>query len=95
VTGIAELFAFGTGPCRSKLCESAEANSYVLHAPSKAISVTWKFHHASPGDETLSIKGGSLDDPVDLSTAFHIWTKQKLPVVVIPDGARQFAGEPD
>ena len=45
--------------------------------------------------ETVSIKGGSLDDPPDLSTAFHIWTSRKLPGVNIPDGARQFPEEPE
>ena len=45
--------------------------------------------------ETLSIKGGSLDDPPDLSAAFHIWTSRKLPGVAIPDGARQFPEEPE
>jgi hypothetical protein len=45
--------------------------------------------------ETVSIKGGSLDDPPDLSAAFHIWTSRKLPGVAIPEGARQFPEEPD
>ena len=43
----------------------------------------------------ISIKGGSLDDPVDLSNAIHIWTIRKLPGVIIPDNARQYAREPD
>ena len=45
--------------------------------------------------ETLTIKAGSLDEPVDLSTAIHIWTKRKLKGVVIPAEAQQFPGEPD
>lgn len=51
--------------------------------------------HASPTPEVVSVKGGSLDAPLDLSSAIHIWTARKLPGVVIPDGARQFPGEPD
>jgi hypothetical protein len=51
--------------------------------------------HASPGEATLSVKGGSLDEPVDVTHAMHIWTTRKLPGVLIPDGAVQFPGEPD
>jgi hypothetical protein len=40
-------------------------------------------------------KGGSLDEPPDLSAAIHIWTSRKLPGVIIPDGARQYPEEPD
>lgn len=54
-----------------------------------------RIHHADAGGKTLSIKGGSLDQRPDLTTAFHIWTARKLPGVVIPDGARQSPGEPD
>jgi hypothetical protein len=43
----------------------------------------------------ISIKGGSLDEPVDLSNAIHIWTVRKLPGVIIPENARQYAREPD
>ena len=39
---------------------------------------------------TLSIEGGSLDEPPDLSRAVHVWTLRKLPGVVIPEGAAHF-----
>ena len=42
----------------------------------------------------ITLKGGSLDTPPDLSAAIHIWTKRKLPGVVIPPDARQYPGEP-
>jgi len=42
----------------------------------------------------ITLKGGSLDTPPDLSAAIHIWTKRKLPGVVIPLDARQYPGEP-
>lgn len=45
--------------------------------------------------ETLSIKGGSLDEPPDVTSAIHIWTDSKLPGVVIPDHATRFRREPD
>lgn len=51
--------------------------------------------HDSPEDEEeISLKAGSLDQPVDLGRAIHIWTLRKLPGVVIPDGATQFPEEP-
>lgn len=45
--------------------------------------------------DEISIKGGSLDRPVDLTDAIHIWTARKLPGVIIPDHARRFDGEPE
>ena len=51
--------------------------------------------HASPGSATITVKGGSLDRSVDLTHAVHIWTSRKLPGVIIPEGATQFAEEPD
>jgi hypothetical protein len=45
--------------------------------------------------EEISIKGGTFDEPVDLRRAIHIWTRRKLPGVLIPDDAQQFPGEPE
>ncbi len=53
------------------------------------------WHQSSANSETISVKGGSLDEPVDSSDAVHIWTSSKLPSVVIPEGTRQFTEEPD
>jgi hypothetical protein len=39
---------------------------------------------------TVSIEGGSLDQPLDLRAAVHVWTSRKLPGVVIPEGVAQF-----
>jgi hypothetical protein len=50
--------------------------------------------HEGAGWDELSVKGGSLDRPVDLGGAIHIWTARRLPGVVVPDGARQYPGEP-
>ena len=46
-----------------------------------------------PTAVTLSIKGGSLDEPPDLTQAIHVWVSRKLPGVVIPEGAAQFPEE--
>ncbi|AXC49085.1 GFA family protein [Paracoccus suum] len=53
------------------------------------------WHVNEPPGPEMSIKGGSLDQPVDLTDAFHIWTDSALPGVCIPPGARRFAQEPD
>ncbi len=52
------------------------------------------WHANDPSEETLSIKGGSLETPIDLSHAFHIWTQSKLPGIVLPDNAICFDQEP-
>ncbi len=53
------------------------------------------WHQSSGTSETVSVKAGSLDEPVDISNAVHIWTSRKPPSVVIPEDARQFTEEPD
>jgi len=44
--------------------------------------------------DIVVIKGGSLDNPPDIARAIHIWTASRLPGVIIPGDARQFAKEP-
>lgn len=53
------------------------------------------WHESEPPGERIALKGGSLDTPLDLSDAVHIWTVRKLLGVLIPDGAIQRPGEPD
>lgn len=53
------------------------------------------WHEREGVADSLTIKAGSLDEPVDISTAIHIWTSRKLPGMAIPIGAVQFAEEPD
>lgn len=53
------------------------------------------WHGDKDREDHISIKGGSLDEPVDLTDAIHIWTSRKLAGVIIPEGARQYPGEPD
>ena len=52
------------------------------------------WHESSGYPDSLNIKGGSLDAPLDVSNAVHIWVRSKLPGVVIPEGAIVFDGEP-
>ncbi len=52
------------------------------------------WHESVPNvKDLLSIKGGSLDQSINLSNAIHVWTKYKLPGVVIPESAAQFPEE--
>lgn len=51
--------------------------------------------HESAQDDIVSVKGGSLDEAVDVSEAIHVWTSRKLPGVLIPEHAAQFGEEPD
>jgi hypothetical protein len=53
------------------------------------------WHEGIDATDTISVKGGSMDEPPDLRSACHIWTARKLPGVVIPETVRQFSGEPD
>jgi hypothetical protein len=53
------------------------------------------WHGDKDQEVAISIKGGSLDEPIDLGAAIHIWTCRKLPGVIIPEHAKQHAMEPD
>jgi len=52
------------------------------------------WHGDLAAEAEVSVKGGSLDQPVNLENAVHIWTIRKLPGVVIPATARTYAQEP-
>jgi hypothetical protein len=45
--------------------------------------------------ETISVKGGTFDEPVDLSTAVHIWVSRALKGIIIPEHADRYPHEPD
>ena len=53
------------------------------------------WHQSSAASDTISVKAGSMDEPVDISKAVHIWTSRKLPGVVIPEDAERFTEEPN
>lgn len=48
------------------------------------------WHELGPESETISIKGGALDEPIDVSNATHVWVTRKLPGIIIPHDAKQF-----
>jgi hypothetical protein len=45
-------------------------------------------------DATISVMGGSLDEPVDLSAASHIWITRMLKGIIIPQHAERHPYEP-
>lgn len=53
------------------------------------------WHQRSGAAETITVKGGSLDQPIDLRSAVHIWTSRMLPGIIVAEGAVQFPGEPE
>jgi hypothetical protein len=53
------------------------------------------WHQQGKAAETVTLKAGSLDEPVDATPAIHIWVKRKLPGIVVPEGAARFDEEPD
>ncbi len=52
------------------------------------------YHQSATWPDELSLKGGTLDQPVDVSAALHIWTASGLPSAKIPEGALSIPGEP-
>ncbi|QIG50318.1 GFA family protein [Nordella sp. HKS 07] len=52
------------------------------------------WHEREGVSEAVTIKAGSLDEPVDMARAIHIWTSRKLPGMTIPEGVVQFPQEP-
>lgn len=52
------------------------------------------WHEGGLDAPLITVKAGSLDEPVDASRAIHIWTASKLDGIVIPKNAVQFPKEP-
>ena len=53
------------------------------------------YHLSSAWPDEISVKAGTLDQPVDVSKAVPIWTGSALPSVAIPEGKHHFRREPD
>ena len=52
-------------------------------------TTVWSKYHAPPGD-TLFVRAGTLDDPSAVEPDVHIFTRSKLPWLVLPPRARAF-----
>lgn len=87
-----ESFRVIEGAARSWVRRTDSGNRLACHFCPDCGSRLW---HEAEGTEvaTLSIKGGSLDEPPDLTQAIHVWVSRKLPGVVVPEGAAQFSEE--
>jgi hypothetical protein len=53
------------------------------------------WHQRAAMADLVTVKAGSLDEPIDISDAVHIWTARKLPGVLIPTSARTHEHEPE
>jgi hypothetical protein len=51
------------------------------------------WHEPEPATGAVSIKVGSLDEPIDVSNAIHVWVKRKLPDIIISADVKQFPEE--
>lgn len=51
------------------------------------------WHEFAGKPEIISIKVGSLDQPIDISDAIHVWVKRKLLGIIIPENCQQFFEE--
>jgi hypothetical protein len=71
------------------------ASGYLLECAFCSGCGSRLWHRSSGHPGTLNIKGGSLDEPLDITDAVHIWVSSKLPGVVIPAAALSFPREPD
>lgn len=52
------------------------------------------WHVGFTDPDTFSVKGGSLDEPPNFAKLHHIWVSQKMPGVILPDGATCSEKEP-
>ena len=86
-------FALTRGQTKSWTRGADSGGKVVCHFCPDCGTRIWHAH--GPASETLTVKAGTLDEPVDLSDAIHIWTDRRLPGVMIPEGVRRFPGEPD
>ncbi len=77
----------------TKRWSRATDSGRTLHCAFCADCGSRLWHEAAGEAETISVKGGSLDEALDLTEAIHVWTSRKLPGVVIPENAAQFPQE--
>ena len=53
------------------------------------------YHQSSGWPEEVSVKAGTVDQPVNVGKAIAIWTGSALPSVTFADGQPHLTGEPD
>ena len=78
----------GAEPQVAKLTAGSGAGHEVAFCGACSTAL-WSRYHAPPGD-TLFVRGTALDDPDTCTPDVHIFTRSKLPWVVLPEGAPSF-----
>ena len=85
-------FTITSGPAKSWTRPTDSGQILICYFCPTCGSRVW---HDAPHDPlTVTIKAGSLDEPLDLKKAIHIWTSRCMPGVVIPSDAEQWPKEP-
>ena len=84
-------FAVTQGAARNWSRQADSGRTMTCHFCAVCGSRLW---HGREGIGTISVKAGSLDTPMDISRAIHIWTSRKVPGLVIPPEAEQHPEEP-
>ncbi|MEO1265084.1 MAG: GFA family protein [Pseudomonadota bacterium] len=82
-----------TGPLATYVRPTDSGTSTTCHFCPKC--GTRIYHQSARSTDNVTLKGGTLDDPSDLSPAAHIWTRRKHSWIAIPDDAPQFPEQPD
>jgi hypothetical protein len=84
-------FAVTQGETRAWSRRADSGRTMACHFCAECGSRLW---HARDGIDTISVKAGSLDVPMDFARAIHIWTSRKVPGLALPPDVEQYAEEP-
>jgi len=80
-----------TGPVlpRSFKLTAGTGKAHEVFFCDACATTVWSRYHAPPGD-TLFVRAGTLDRPEAVEPDVHIFTRSKLPWVVLPAGVPAF-----
>jgi len=82
------VVATGTPPKSYRLTAGSGHPHDIYYCEACGIRL-WSHYHRALGD-TLLLRAGTLDDPAAVTPDVHIFTRSKLPWVVLPPGARAY-----
>ena len=75
-------------------CERTAESGRIVKAAFCARCGVRVLHMPARNEAVVNVKPGTLDDPSWVRPTAHLWTRSKLPWVVIPDGMLQFEQQP-
>lgn len=84
-----EFIELKSGELKSQRLPTGSGKSQDVSFCGRCGAHVWSKYYASPGD-TVMVRVGTLDDPGAVKPDVHIFTRSKLPWVVIPDGVPSF-----